>query len=131
MIRLQRQANRQRGCLLGILWTLLFGVFYWSWLAIKWTVKASVAVLRLSWRWTWALCVWTWRGSVALWRLTYAAIRRGMPFVAAGVRKATPWVQERTRAFSTRYGAKGWYIIGGSVGAVLIVLIALGALTSH
>lgn len=120
MIRLQRQANRQRGCLLAVIWTLLFGVYYWGWLALKWTAKGSIALIRLSWRWTLAFYKWLWRSSVAVGRLTYE-----------GVRVATPWVQERSRAFTARYGAKGWYIVGGSVTAFVIIIILVSVITSH
>lgn len=95
MIRLQRQANRQRGCLLAVVWTLLFGVFYWAWLALKWTAKGSFALIRLSWRWTLAFCKWSWRSSVALGRLTYT-----------GMRAAMQWGYAHTRELTTRNGAK-------------------------
>lgn len=69
LLRRQRKADRRMGCLMGLVWTWAFGIFYWSWLAMKWTTKGTWALTRWSWEW---LCVkpavWTWRGSVALYQ---------------------------------------------------------------
>lgn len=105
LIRLQRQANRQRGCLLGILWTLLFGIFYWGWLAVKWTAILSWRAVMLGWHITLDLAVLSWRGGVWL----YHASDRGV------------------RALYARYGVRG---VGVAVGA-LIVLVIVAALVSH
>lgn len=67
-VRLARRADRRAGCLMGLLWTLLFGVFYWGWLAIKWATLLAWRSGALAWAVCWGATVtasvWTWRGSV-------------------------------------------------------------------
>ena len=96
MLRLQRHANAQRGCLMSIVWTLLFGVFYWAWLAVKWTWKGSVALVRLGWRWT----------------VTYPVV-----WTIALSRQAV----RQSQAFSERYGWRGWAVVAGAVVALAIL----------
>jgi DNA-directed RNA polymerase subunit RPC12/RpoP len=31
----------------GCLFTILFGIFYWAWLVVKWTLKLMIAILYL------------------------------------------------------------------------------------
>lgn len=71
-VKLQRQANRRLGCLSGVVFTVLFGVWYWAWLAVKWTVKGAVALGMASWGVLVLASVWTWRGSVvaSVWTCT-------------------------------------------------------------
>ena len=41
----------------GCLWTILFGLFYWTWLIIKWTFKYLIVFL-------WYICVEWWRAII-------------------------------------------------------------------
>lgn len=81
-VRLQRQANRRLGCLSGVVFTLFFGVFYWMWLAIKWTAGMCWRGGALAWGAVVLAGVWCWRGSVwtgaqlvTLARAAYARMR--------------------------------------------------------
>ena len=108
LLRLQRRADKRGGVLHFVLFTWLFGIFYWSWLALKWSVILSVKFVRLGWRWTVAYPV---KWSIALCRWTWQASRAAWPYAVRGV-----------QTFHARYGAKGWAIVGG----IIVVLAVLG-----
>lgn len=101
MLRLARRADKRGGLLHFVVFTWLFGIFYWSWLALKWTAIGSVKLARIGWNWTVAYPVkWSVQLSRAAW-----------PYVVRGV-----------RTFHTRYGWRGW----GIVAAVVVVLGIIG-----
>lgn len=103
MLRLQRRADRRGGCLMAIVWTLLFGVFYWAWLGIKWTAKGSVVLMRVGWalfvaypvKWTIVGCRWAWLGTVAATRLAMKGARSAAPLAVAAVASVTSAIQRR------------------------------------
>lgn len=106
MLRLQRRADKRGGLLHFVLFTWLFGIFYWAWLALKWCVILSVKAVRLGWRWTVAYPV----------KWSVAASRAAWPYAVRGA-----------QTFHARYGAKGWAILGG----VIVVLAVVGTILGN
>lgn len=126
MLRLQRRADRRGGCLFAIAMSLLFGWFYWAWLALKWTAIGSWKLTVLSWRaafalsrWSWSAGMvagrWMWRGCVACWHWS-----------VVGTQKAWPRIQVQARAFHARHGARGWAAVGGCVAALCVLGMIIG-----
>ena len=114
MIRLQRHANKQRGCLLSIVWLLLFNIFYVAWLAIKLGWRLIMWPVRVASRVGWDVIVkWPIQATVAFSRATWRAVQA-----------ATPWAARGGQAFHARYGAKGWAVVAGAV----VVLAILGSI---
>jgi hypothetical protein len=95
MLRLQRRTDRRVGCLWGLVMTVLFGVWYWCWLAVKWTAIGSVKLARIGWTWTLIACRWAWLGTVALTRLTIKGAQAAAPLALAAVASVTAAIQRR------------------------------------
>lgn len=96
--------RKRSGCLHFLLFTWLFGGFYWAWLGLKLCWRVVTWPIRLGTRVGWDVLIkWPWQVSVA-------ACRWGWTWGANG-----------SRALTARYGAKGWAIVGGAVAVLIIV----------
>lgn len=103
--------------ILGVLIKVwLFGVFYFAWLAIKWTWQLSRWCVVTSWRVFAAVGKWTIM-------LSIAAYRQLARWTVAFYRAAVPVA----RRLHERYG---WLFVGYAVGVFAGVLILL-VLISH
>jgi hypothetical protein len=103
MLRLQRRADRRGGCLMFVLWTFLFGVFYWTWLAIKWTAIGSLALCRVGWalfvaypvKWGIAGAELAWVVMVAATRWTVKGVQVAAPLALAAMASLTATIRQR------------------------------------
>lgn len=66
-VRLMQKADRRSGCLWNLVMSVLFGVFYWTWLALKrlakwawWTLRLVWASIRLATFFVLAALAWCW-----------------------------------------------------------------------
>ena len=96
-----------------VLFTWLFGIFYWGWLALKWCTIGSWRLLCFTWRWTVTYPV---KWSIALTRWSMQMSRRAWPYVVRGV-----------QAFHARYSWRGWAIVA----AVVVVLGIVGSIINR
>lgn len=84
MLRLQRRTGRLVGCLSFVVFTWFFGLFYWSWLALKWTALGAWWLARLTWNWLVAYPLrWTWLGIEWSWRQTVRSMQVLIPLAVA------------------------------------------------
>lgn len=95
--------RKRHGLLHFLVFTWLFGIFYWAWLGVKLCWRLITWPFRMGARVGWDVVIrWPWELCVAAWK----------------------WGARGSRALTTRYGWRGWAVLGGAV----VLLAILGSI---
>ncbi|MGZ6321668.1 MAG: hypothetical protein ACXWQR_20490 [Ktedonobacterales bacterium] len=103
----------------------LFGLWYPLFVAVKWSIVTTWKLLvAYPWKWTIALTRWSIKWSIAGVRLAWPTVQRVSVATYAAARQSS-------QAFYTRYGMRGVAIAGGSVAGVIVLVAVLGLVFNH